>query len=172
MTTTDDEPADRLEAVLNGWLPVTALDDRSLAADYPKALRRLMKENSLNPGMRRLYDDLAQELYQRADEKLRASLLEAVDTMIEIFQDMSVEPGTRLKAATYVFERMRGKTPDVVEVKHDKPFQIVLERIVAGERRQPEPKTIEGEVVESEQDEVLAEERQFIRSWRPETKDE
>lgn len=149
MTTTDDTDADRLEAVMNGWLPVSALDDRSLAESYPKQLRVLMKDNALMPGMRRLYDEMAQELVTRSDERLRSVLLESVETMIEVFQDTSVDPSTRLRAAIYVFERMRGKTPEVIEVKNDKPYQQVMDRIFAGERH-VQPQTVEGEVSEED----------------------
>lgn len=160
----DDDPADRLEAVINGWLPVSALDDRALAADYPRALRQLMKDNALVPGMRRVYDEMAQELFARTDEKLRASLLNSVDTMLEIMEDTSVEPAQRLRAAIYVFERMRGKTPDVVEVRQDKPFNMVLERIVAGERSAP-PTVIEGTV--EEVPEPAPKRRRATRTPRP-----
>lgn len=164
---------DRWEAVLNGWLQPEDMDDRALAAKYPKLVRRMMRENALDPGMRRLYDELARELYDRTDEKLRAALLDSVDTIIDLSLDLAVDPAVRLRAATYLLERVRGKTPDVVEIRQDKPFQVAIERIVTGPRPVraerlglPDPtEPLEAEIVEEADPEHLREEAEFMRNW-------
>lgn len=98
----------------------------------PQAIRKLYRQNPSNPRFRELYDSLVRELYERTDDKLQAALLPAVDRMVDLIDDD--DPKVALRAATYVFERLRGKTPDVIEHRQDKPFQVMLERVVAGPR--------------------------------------
>jgi hypothetical protein len=163
MTAMED---DRLDAVLAGWLPISSLDDKKLADSYPRTLRAMLNENSLDPKMRRAYDSMVSELYARADERLRAGLLESVDTMVEIMQDYSNDPALRYRAAKDLFERFRGKTPEVVELRHDKPFQVMLERIVAGPRNISSERPIEIEEAEVVPDlKILSEEWEFMRNW-------
>lgn len=164
MAATEDE--ERFAAVLGGWLPISSLDDKKLADSYPRSLRAMLNENSLDPKMRRVYDSLVTELYARADEKLRAHLLDSVDTMVEIMQDYSADPALRYRAAKDLFERFRGKTPEVVELRQDKPFQIMLERIVAGPRAISSERPVEIEEAEVVPDlKILNEEWEFMRNW-------
>lgn len=109
----------------------TQLTDTSFDT-LPRAVRKLYRQNPSNPKFRALYDSVMQELYERADDTMRGALLPAVDKMVDLIDcgDEKVE----LRAATYVFERLRGRTPDVVTVTQDKPFQVMLERVVSGPR--------------------------------------
>lgn len=120
-----------LEALRFEQMFVGDLTDTSFNT-LPKAVRKLFRENPSNPKIRKLYDSVMQELYERADDTLRGALLPAVDKMVDLIDCGDAK--TELRAATYVFERLRGKTPDVVTVTQDKPFQVVLERVVSGPR--------------------------------------
>jgi len=111
---------------------VAELSRKSLTS-LPREVRKLVRQFPNNMKLRALYDRLATELYERTDETLKAGLLDAVDTMLDVMENG--EDAQRLKAATYVFERLRGKTPEIVQVSADKPFQVVLERLVTGPRR-------------------------------------
>lgn len=98
----------------------------------PAAVRKLYRSNPNNPSIRALYDATLRELYERTDDMMRGALLPAVERMLELVD--SDDEAIALRASTYVFERLRGKTPDVIEHRQDKPFQVVLDRLVSGPR--------------------------------------
>lgn len=105
---------------------------RKAIVSLPTAVRQLYRRNPSNPRVRQLYDQLTAELYARADDVLRTNLLDSVEEIVSLMD--CGDPAIRLRAATYVFERLRGKTPEVLNVTQDKPFQVVLERLVTGPR--------------------------------------
>lgn len=105
---------------------------RKSVVSLPTAVRQLYKRNPSNPRIRALYDQLTTELYARADDVLRRNLLDSVEEIVSLMD--CGDPAVRLRAATYVFERLRGKTPEVLNVTQDKPFQVVLSRIVTSRR--------------------------------------
>jgi hypothetical protein len=105
---------------------------RKSVVSLPTAVRQLYKRNPSNPRIRALYDALTAELYARADDVLRRNLLDSVEEIVSLMD--CGDPAIRLRAATYVFERLRGKTPEVLNVTQDKPFQVVLSRIVTSHR--------------------------------------
>lgn len=138
----EDEVAEDPQAAARAMHEIRSLRDEELLAaelsqkslvSLPTAVRKLYRQNPNNPRIRALYDDLVRELYDRTDDALRSALPEAVDTMLNVMAD-GEKDADRLKAAVYVFERMRGKTPDVLDVRQDKPFQVILERLIAGPR--------------------------------------
>lgn len=98
----------------------------------PAAVRKLYRSNPNNPSIRGLYDATLRELYERTDDMLRGSLLPAVERMVELVD--SDDEAIALRAATYVFERLRGKTPDVIEHRQEAPFQVIFERLASGPR--------------------------------------
>lgn len=110
---------------------VAELSRKSLVS-LPTAVRQLYKRNPSNPRIRALYDQLTTELYARTDDILRGALIDSVEEIVSLMD--SGDPAVRLRASTYVFERLRGKTPEVIEHKQEKPFQVVLQRLVAGPR--------------------------------------
>jgi len=121
----------------------------------PTAVRRLYRQNPNNPRIRALYDQVMQELYERADDTLRAALLPAVDKMVDLMDCGDAK--TEFRAATYVFERLRGKTPDVLTVSQDKPFQVILERVTAGPRMLAPAPTADDAATEPLEAEIVAE---------------
>lgn len=110
---------------------VTMLGTRSFET-LPAAVRKLYRSNPNNPNIKALYDATLRELYERTDDMMRGALLPAVERMLDLVD--SDDEAIALRAATYVFERLRGKTPDVVEHRQDAPFQVVLSRLVSGPR--------------------------------------
>lgn len=111
---------------------VTQLSQRSLQT-LPAAVRRLYRQNPSNPGIRKLHDSLVGELYERMDDELRGALPRAVGRMLDVMEN-GEKDADRLRAAVYVFERLRGKTPEVIEHRQDKPFQAMLTRLTTGPR--------------------------------------
>lgn len=82
-----------------------------------------------------VHDAMIKKLFDRAEEKLRAALVDTVDTMVEISKSTAVEPADRIRAATWIYERVRGKTPDTLIVTQDKPFEIVMGAVLEGGSR-------------------------------------
>lgn len=120
---------------------IRALQDEELFAaelsrpaitSLPRTVRALYKRNPGNPKVKALYEELTAELYARADDVLRGSLLDAVEEMVALMD--CGDPAIRLRASTYVFERLRGKTPEVLNVTQDRPFEVVFSRITTGAR--------------------------------------
>lgn len=124
--TRDELAALRAEKELVSMLGTRSFDT------LPAAVRKLYRSNPNNPSIKALYDATLRELYERTDDMMRGALLPAVERMLDLVD--SDDEAIALRAATYVFERLRGKTPDVVEHRQDAPFQVVLSRLVSGPR--------------------------------------
>lgn len=133
----------RIQALLDGDLDVRDLDDEELARGYPRAadgtFRRAPK---LVP--RSLHDRMIRELFSRADEMLRGNLMKSVEVMTSIAANPEVDPAQRLKAAQWVYERVRGKVPDLVVTADVKKWEEVLDGVYRG----PRPATVDGEVLD------------------------
>lgn len=123
--------AHMIAALRDEELFAAELSRRSIES-LPTAVRRLYRKSPNNPRLRALYDQMTAELFARATDILRGALLPATEEMVSLID--SGDPAVRLRAATYILERMMGKTPEVLNVTQDKPFQVVLERIVTGPR--------------------------------------
>lgn len=77
------------------------------------------------------YKECIRELMRRGKEMYQTSYLEAVQTMLTIANNPIVEPKDRIKAATFVIERIEGKVPERLEVGVSEPWQEILTGIVA-----------------------------------------
>lgn len=82
-----------------------------------------------------VHDQLVRKLFERADQKLRENLVEAVQVMAEIAASPAVEPADRINAAKWIFERVRGKVASEVKITQDKPFEVVLGAVLQGGSR-------------------------------------
>lgn len=133
----------RIMALLDGTISVEDLDDEELARGYPRAVDGTFKGSAPKLVPRALHDRMVRELFARADLQLRNNLLKVTETMTRLATDPEVDDSVRLKAATYVYERLRGKVPDVVVTTTTKPWEEVLEGVYRG----PRTDVVEGEVV-------------------------
>lgn len=101
-----------------------------------------------------------QELFSRCDTMLQSGLIMSVQTMMEIAQGTAYEPADRIRAATWIFERVRGKVAEQVVVTQDKPFEVVMEAILTGGSREESRRArgignaIDAEVVDDGYDDV------------------
>lgn len=106
------------------------------------------------------------ELLRRGQNLWRDNYLQAIEVLTAIANDKRVKPGDRLKAATYVIERIEGKIPERIEVNLDSPWEGIIvdivadvsdEQLRAGRLRLSggTPAIIDGEVAAEHQDEVM-----------------
>lgn len=107
------------------------------------------------------------ELMSRGQEMWMGSYLEAIKAMTQIAKGEGpigaiATPSERIKAATFVVERMEGKVPERLVVSSDQPWQTVLDGIVAevpieaieaGRTALAAANVVEGEVVDVEYEE-------------------
>lgn len=116
-----------------GRLDVRELDDEELSRGQVRKEDGTFTDNK--SVSIQIHDAMVRRLFERADTKLRENLLEAVNTMAEIAKSNSVEPADRIRAATWIYERVRGKVPTEVVVTQDKPFELVLGAVIEGGSR-------------------------------------
>lgn len=122
------------------------------------------------------------ELMTRGQELWLGSYTEAIKAMTEIAAGKGpighiATPGERIKAAQFVVERIEGKVPERLVVSQDKPWQTVLDGIVAevpadaleaGRRALSEADVVDGEVLDVDYEDDYDEEPdpQPVRSRR------
>lgn len=153
---------DRMRALMMGELDVSELDDEEL-------LRGQFRDKNGNwtgrPAAilpKEVHEKLTAELFRRADGKLTSRIFDVVDTMLEIATNKKESAKDRRAAATWVYERLRGKTPEVLQVQQERPFEIIMTKITAGPRSarttrgssalQLEGNVEEAEIVEDEEE--------------------
>jgi hypothetical protein len=181
-----EEQKERLRAAQDDEWFATTLSQRGLQT-MPQAIRKLYRQNPNNPKISALYDTMVKELYERTDDKLKAALLPAVDKMVDLLE--CGDEKTELRAATWLIERLRGKTPEVIEHRQERPFEVLLHKLITGPRAaavwageglepsDPSEDVLEAEVVATAmlgpstnvsagQDSPYAEEEALMRAWR------
>lgn len=124
-----DPKQKKWERFIAGEIDVSDLDDEEL-------LRCQLRDDNGNfTGVapkwvpREVHDRLVRELFNRADQKLKENLLDVVDTMTSMAIDKAVEPKDRIKAAQWVYERVRGKVPDVTVTVNAEPWKDLLANV-------------------------------------------
>lgn len=123
----------RQEAFDKGYITVKDLDDEELRSgrcrDLHTGLIPTTKgTTALIPQER--YDEMVAEHELRYKQKLREQLDNALQTMVDIMGDDTVEPKDRFEAAKYLFERSAGKTPNTVNVNITRaPWEDLLNAV-------------------------------------------
>lgn len=148
-----DPPNKRMSQLLDGDLKVAELDDEEVAYGITKADDGKFSAKAAYHATRlpkRLKDEMKRELFKRANRLLERNVLASINSIIEIATEPGSEDRDRLKAAQYIIERIQGKTPDVVQVSQEKPWEVVLAGVVAGERPREVENAIDAEIVEDE----------------------
>jgi hypothetical protein len=102
----------------NGLIGVQDLDDEELRSGRCRnEFGRIPKVEGKTQTMPRdMYEAMIVEHEQRTDQKLRENLDAAIDVMVGIMGDDTAEPKDRMDAAKYIFERIKGKTPERVHI--------------------------------------------------------
>lgn len=71
------------------------------------------------------------ELMKRGATLWKENYVEAIQAMTSIAKDPSAKHSDRIKAAEFVIERLEGKTPQVVQVTVEEPWQVALDGMIA-----------------------------------------
>lgn len=102
----------------NGLIGVEDLDDEELRSgrcrDHYGRIPKVQGKTATIP--RDMYDAMVLEHEARTDQKLREQLDTAIDVMVGVMVDDTCEPKDRMEAAKYLFERVKGKTPERIHV--------------------------------------------------------
>lgn len=115
------------------------------------------------------HTELVRRKLSWAQHEFAENLTKAVGAICDIASDTSLPPGDRLKAATYITDRLLGKAPERVQVMQvEAPWQRALNLAIVGSLEQAvarnasqEPLVVEGEAIEDAEiieDEVEGEE--------------
>lgn len=131
-----------------GKLPVEDLDDEELAKGQIRKENGTFTQNNFVSA--EIHKRMMQELFDRADIRLRENLVLAVDTAAEIASGTVYDEGVRLQAAKWMYETVRGKTPQKVEIGVDKKFEQVMDAIIVGGSRNERKQERGEEIVEAE----------------------
>lgn len=140
----------RLELLEAGYIDVEDLSDDELRNGVAHRGRhmRLSKD---------VYQKITQRHFSRAQELLSEGLLPAIQALNHIAQGSAYEPSDRIKAATYIVERVMGKTPDVLITKEIKePWQELVAGVATMSREESRARragadTVDVEIVEAEE---------------------
>lgn len=124
----------RYQQFISGLLKVEDLDDEELARGQFRDRNGDFSGNPPKQIPREMHDQFVTELFERADVRLKEGLVACVDTMVEVATSPVYEAKDRLKAAQWVFERVRGKAPEVHVHTQDKPWEHVMQGIQGGSR--------------------------------------
>lgn len=119
----------RWDALQMGFVGVEDLDDEELVRGCARnakgeipAGNRMPKKIPVD-----IYHKMINELYKRHDERLRSMLDDAISTVYGVMVSPDSNAGDKLKAADWIFERVRGKPQERVAVEiQQKPWQEVL----------------------------------------------
>lgn len=146
----------RMELLMAGYIDVEDLTDEELRNGVGSKGKhvRLSKE---------LYSKITQRHFARAQELMAEGLLPAVQALNHIAQGSAYEPADRIKAATYIIERVMGKQPDIVVTATAKqPW----EQLVAGitNMTREESRRVRSERVSDE-----PEDAEVVEDWTPPT---
>lgn len=117
-----------------GFLKAEDLDDEELARGQIRNDDGTWTKNKFVSA--EIYAEFKNRLFERGDVLLREAYIDAVKTFAEISKGTAYEPADRLKAAEFIFTRLRGKLPDVVELRADKPFENIMMKMIGGSREE------------------------------------
>lgn len=134
-----DPPNTRLAELVAGKKPTFAeWDNEELMYGVPKcddgkfSVKAAWQAYAVVP--RRFRTAMRRELVRRAQEKMDAAQMAAVDAIIEMATSPGVDDQVRMQAAKWLIERRQGKTPDEVIHNQAKPFEVVFSHIARGPR--------------------------------------
>jgi hypothetical protein len=124
----------RMMALMAGEISVEDLDEEELARGMCRGENGQFPKRAPSMVPKAMYDKMTRELFSRAEETLKVSLVKATENLASIAADPNVDAGTRLKAATWMYERLMGKAPTEVKISAEKPFEHVLTKVARGPR--------------------------------------
>lgn len=111
-------------------IPISDLDTEELARGQLKDKNGRFTGRKPKFLPRQIVDAMRSEHYARVNGLLEESLSDQVKNMIEIANNRRNDPGVRLKAAIYVYERFMGKIPDKINHTAESTVQDIVDEIL------------------------------------------
>lgn len=124
----------RAEMFKRGILGAADLDDEELAKGQIRTETGFTKSDMVP---REVHDRFVAEIFNRADTALRSSLVDVAKSMVTIATSPEYEAKDRINAGKFIFERVRGKTPDVilnVGPESAEPWEEMFDGVIGGSR--------------------------------------
>lgn len=123
----------RMRKLLEGEISVTDLTTEELVSGRLLNSRGNFAGTDTQMVPRKMYAQMMNELFARANDKMKDSLVEAAELMTAVVKNADAEYKDRMKAAQWLIERVMGKMPETVNVQQDKPWQTLLMNVTAEE---------------------------------------
>lgn len=121
----------KMAALLRGDVDISELDDEELARGQFRNSAGKFTGRGTEMVPRAMYTKMMNELFKRANEQMKTSLVDAVNVLTAIATDPDADPKDAMKAAQWLVERVMGKTPENVIIKQDKPWQSLLVNVTS-----------------------------------------
>ena len=77
---------------------------------------------------------MADELMRRREADLQAALGGAIKSLIEISTSDVYEGADRVKASTFIVEKVMGKAPEKLQIEQTKPWETIFSGVAGGTR--------------------------------------
>lgn len=127
---------DRVQKVLQGFIKIEELTEEEIEGSfvYRDVDTKLEKIESRFLGPK-IQQAMTKELHIKLNEYLRNKAPTMLKVVTDIAENPIAEEADRLKAAIWAFERVGGKTPDVVvHGKTEAPYEQILGGVQSGSR--------------------------------------
>lgn len=122
---------ERAAAFIRGEITVRDLDDQELQRGRFRSSDGRFRGGRPSYIPHEYHDEIVRRLLERGQERLREGYIDAVEVIVGIAIDSTVDAAVRLRAANIVQERVAGKTPDRVEMSVEvRPWERVLKGII------------------------------------------
>lgn len=126
------QPLSRYKQFLAGEIGVDDLDDEELATcSFRASNGHLYKPKNIPREMAHAF---TRAIFDRAQSEMRSHTVKAAQTMAEIMIDKNNDPEVRLKAAKELLERNLGRTPQVLAITAQSPWEEIFDGIAGGTR--------------------------------------
>lgn len=124
-------PSERQAEIWDPNFDLSQLDDEELVRGRRRGHDGTFKGGESKALPAAFHRRAMQELFKRADDNLRINLVACVDGLTKIATDVNIDPAVRARTAQWVIERVMGKTPDVVQLKAQDPWDAALDGVIA-----------------------------------------
>lgn len=117
--------------LLEGRLSVEDLDDEELAQGRLRAVDGTFRGRPPMVIPTELVQAMKRAWLGRAEQRLRSALLESgIQTLVDLANDLNIDPAVRLRAAEKIIERTMGKVPDRVTLAAEDPVESLFRNIL------------------------------------------
>ena len=124
----------RMKQLIEGKIPLSELDEEELARGQLRGANGKFSGTGPQVVPRAMHQKMTTELFKRADDAMKTSLVDAAETLTQIMKSPETEVKDKLKAATWLIERVMGKTPDTLIVGQQQPWEQLLVNITSDKK--------------------------------------